>query len=108
MSTPSRASFRSSAATPASDASDFAAEAAIERQCAAAVDQDRQADQQQIKRQLHAASVPGPEDRDMMVDGGHDHEAGEQRRHRRGQEAEKEANPADEFEATDVIGPEQC
>ena len=67
--------------------SDFAAEAAIERQRAAAADHDREADQQQINRHFHAPVCPEPPYLHMNVERRHEHEAGEQRRDRPRQQA---------------------
>jgi hypothetical protein len=58
--------------------SDLAPERPIDRQRAAAADEDREADQQEIKRDLHATAGPEPADLEVDMKGGDRHEAAKQ------------------------------
>jgi hypothetical protein len=84
--------------------SDLAPERSIDRQRAAAVDKNREADQQEIKRDLHATAGPEPADLEVDMKGGDRHEAAKQRGNRPGEQPDRQQNSAEEFEVADVGG----
>src|ERR1700730_8154675 len=85
--------------------SDLAPGGPIDRQGAAA-DEDREADQQEIKRDLHPTAGPEPADLEVDMKGGDRHEAEKQRGNRPGEQPDRQQNSAEEFEVADVGGPE--